>query len=101
MTHPLTARQAALFVGLAWAQTLALALALPHAELATFLAIVTPTIAAALVITFATPRRERRTAWAGIGFHQPTWQSVIIAVIAPAAVTILSFSAAVAVGVAD
>lgn len=94
------ARRAGLFVALTWAQALALALIFPNSEMAPLLAIVTPTIAAVLVITFATPQPERRAAWAGVGFRRPTWQSLAIALIAPAAITFLSFSAAAAIGVA-
>lgn len=97
----LAARQAGLFVALAVAQTLAIALALPHAGIAPLIAIATPAIAVTLVITVATPRGERRAAWAGIGLlRRPTGRGVLVAIVGPAAITALSFAAAAAVGVA-
>jgi membrane protease YdiL (CAAX protease family) len=93
-------RQAALFVALSWAQTLGLALALPHAGIAPLLAIATPLISTALVITFGTPAGHRRAAWAGVGFGLPPWWGPVVAVVVTAAVTVASFAAAAAVGVA-
>lgn len=93
-------RRAALFYAIAVSLTLALALVLPHAGITPLLAIPTPVIATALVITFATPRGERRAAWVGTGILRwPSWRGVVIGVLAPASIVTVSFAAATAVGV--
>ena len=93
-------RQAALFVALTWAQTLAIALALPHAGIAPLIAIVTPLISVALIVALATPAGARRAVWAGVGFGPPPWWGLPIAVAVTAAITAASFAGATAVGIA-
>lgn len=93
-------RRAALFYAIAFALTLGLALVLPHAGITPLLAIPTPVIATALVITFATPRGERRAAWVGTGIlRMPSWRGLVIGLLGPIVLITVSFAAAAAVGV--
>jgi hypothetical protein len=60
--HPV--RQVVVFLGITYAITLGIALALPHAGIAPLISIAVPAIAVALTTTFVVPRGQRRAVWA-------------------------------------
>jgi hypothetical protein len=74
-------RQVVVFLCITYAIALAVALALPHADIAPLLSIAVPVIAVALTVAFTVPRGQRRKVWggsvftrvAGVGCSSPSW----------------------------
>jgi uncharacterized protein len=95
--HPV--RQVVVFLGITYAITLGIALALPHAGIAPLISIAVPAIAVALTTTFVVPRGQRRAIWATVGFRLRRGRGLLIAVLGPVAIITLSFAAATALGV--
>jgi hypothetical protein len=95
--HPV--RQVVVFLGITYAITLRIALALPHAGIAPLISIAVPVIAVALTTTFVVPRGQRRAIWATVGFRLRRGRGLLIAVLGPVAIIALSFGAATALGV--
>jgi membrane protease YdiL (CAAX protease family) len=91
-------RQIVVFLCIAYAMALAIALALPHADIAPLISIAVPVTAVALTVAFAVPRGQRRAVWAGVGFNPRRGRGLLIAVVGPAAVIAVSFSVAAAFG---
>jgi CAAX protease family protein len=92
-------RQIVVFLCIAYAMELAIALALPHAGIAPLISIAVPVTAVALTVAFAVPRGQRRAIWAGVGFNPRRGRGLLIAVVGPAVVIAVSFSVAAAFGV--
>jgi uncharacterized protein len=92
-------RQIVVFLCIAYAMALAIALALPHAGIAPLISIAVPVTAVALTVAFAVPRGQRRAVWAGVGFNPRRGRGLLIAVVGPAVVIAVSFSVAAAFGV--
>jgi CAAX protease family protein len=92
-------RQVVVFLGITYAITLGIALALPHAGIAPLISIAVPAIAVALTTAFVVPRGQRRAVWATVGFRLRRGRGLLIAVLGPIAIIALSFGAAVALGV--
>src|SRR4029453_17756242 len=92
-------RQIVVFLCIAYAMELAIALALPHAGIAPLISIAVPVTAVALTVAFAVPRGQRRAVWAGVGFNPRRGRGLLIAVVGPAVVIAVSFSVAAAFGV--
>src|SRR5215212_7085371 len=95
--HPV--RQVVVFLGITYAITLGIALALPHAGIAPLISIAVPTIAVALTTTFVVPRGQRRAIWATVGFRLRRGRGLLIAALGPVAIIALSFGSATALGV--
>ena len=92
-------RQIVVFLCIAYVVELAIALALPHADIAPLISIAVPVTAVALTVAFAVPHGQRRAIWAGVGFNPRRGRGLLIAVVGPAAVIAVSFSVAAAFGV--
>jgi hypothetical protein len=92
-------RQVVLYLTITYGLALAIALALPRADIAPRISIVVPVIAVALTVAFAVPRDQRRAVWATVGFNPRRGRGLLIAVVGPAAVIAASFSIAAALGV--
>jgi membrane protease YdiL (CAAX protease family) len=92
-------RQVVVFLCIAYAMALAIALALPHAGIASLLTIAVPVTAVALTVALAVPRGQRRLIWAGVGFNPRRGHGLLIAILGPAVVVAVSFSVAAAFGV--
>jgi uncharacterized protein len=92
-------RQVVVFLCIAYAMALAVALALPHAGIAPLISIAVPVTAVALTVAFVVPRGQRRAVWAGVGFNPRRGRGLLIAVVGPAVVIAVSFSVAAAFGV--
>jgi membrane protease YdiL (CAAX protease family) len=92
-------RQVVVFLCIAYAMALAIALALPHAGIAPLISIAVPVTAVALTVAFVVPRGQRRAVWAGVGFNPRRGRGLLIAVVGPAVVIAVSFSVAAAFGV--
>jgi uncharacterized protein len=92
-------RQIVVYLCITYGLALAIALALPHADIAPLISIAVPVIAVALTVAFVVPRGQRRAVWAGVGFNPRRGRGLAIAVLVPAAVIALSFSIAAAFGV--
>jgi CAAX protease family protein len=92
-------RQIVVSLCITYGLALAIALALPHADIAPLISIAVPVIAVALTVAFVVPRGQRRAVWAGVGFNPRRGRGLLIAVAGPAAVIALSFSIAAAFGV--
>jgi uncharacterized protein len=92
-------RQVVLYLTITYGLALAIALALPNADIAPLISIVVPVIAVALTVAFAVPRGQRRAVWATVGFNPRRGRGLLIAVLGPAAVIAVSFSIAAALGV--
>jgi membrane protease YdiL (CAAX protease family) len=80
--------------------TLAAALALPHAGFTPLLALLCPVVSVLLITIFGTGRGQRKALWAGIGLHRPGLRSWPIAVLLPIAILVVSYGAAVLLGIA-
>jgi uncharacterized protein len=92
-------RQVVVFLGITYAMTLGIALALPHAGIAPLISIAVPVIAVALTTVLAVPRGQRRAVWATVGFSLRRGRGLLIAVLGPLAIIALSFAAAAVFGV--
>jgi CAAX protease family protein len=92
-------RQIVVYLCITYGLALAIALALPHADIAPLISIAVPVIAVALTVAFVVPRGQRRVVWAAVGFKLRRGRGLLIAVLGPAAVIALSFSIAAAFGV--
>src|SRR5215207_5710510 len=92
-------RQIVVYLCITYGLALAIALALPHADIAPLISIAVPVIAVALTVAFVVPRGQRRAVWAGVGFKPQRGRGLLIAVLGPAAVVALSFGVAAAFGV--
>jgi uncharacterized protein len=95
--HPL--RQIVVFLGITYAITLGIALALPHAGIAPILAIAAPVIAVALTTAFVVRKGQRRAVWGAVGFHPRRGRGMLLAVVGPMAIIAASFGVAAAFGV--
>lgn len=92
-------RQVVVFLGITYALTLAIALALPHAGIAPLISIAVPVIAVALTVAFTVPRGQRRAVWAAVGFNPQRGRGLLIAVLGPMVIIAVSFGVAAAFGV--
>jgi uncharacterized protein len=92
-------REAGVFLGIAYVLALAIALALPRAGIAPVISMMMPVVAVAITVLVMLPRRQRRAAWAEVGFAPPPWRSLLVAVVGPLVIIGLSFAIAAAVGV--
>ena len=92
-------RQVVVYLGITYAITLAIALALPHAGIAPLISIAVPVIAVALTTAFVVPRGQRRAVWGTVGFHPRRGRGLLIAVLGPAVIIAASFGVAAAFGV--
>jgi CAAX protease family protein len=92
-------RQIVVYLCITYGLALAIALALPHADITPLITIAAPVIAVALTVAFVVPRGQRRAVWAGVGFNPRRGRGLLIAVLVPAAVIAMSFGVAAAFGV--
>ena len=92
-------RQVVVYLGITYAITLAIALALPHAGIAPLISIAVPVIAVALTTALVVPRGQRRAVWGTVGFHPRRGRGLLIAVLGPAVIIAASFGVAAAFGV--
>lgn len=92
-------RQVVVFLGITYALTLAIALALPHAGIAPLISIAVPVIAVALTVALTVPRGQRRAVWAAVGFKPQRGRGLLIAVLGPMVIIAVSFGVAAAFGV--
>lgn len=99
MTRPL--REAGLFIALAYAFAIVVALCLPDSELAPMLTVLMPLLAVALVGVAFVRRGHRRAYWAGLGLQRPGFRWWPVAVAIPVVVAALAYAVAIAVGVAE
>src|SRR4029453_7502530 len=91
-------RQVVVFLCIAYAMALAIALGLPRAGIAPLISIAVPVTAVALTVAFAVPRGQRRAVWAGVGFNPRRGRGLLIAVVGPAVIVAVSFGVAAAFG---
>jgi hypothetical protein len=77
-------RQVVVYLGITYAITLAIALALPHAGIAPLISIAVPVIAVALTTAVVVPRGQRRAVWGAVGFHPRGGRGLLVAVLGPA-----------------
>jgi membrane protease YdiL (CAAX protease family) len=89
------------FVGLTYAMTALLAVALPHSIAAPLLSVFTPVLSVAAITLLGTPRGSRRGVWAGFGFGSAGLRSWPAAIIFPMVFLTVAYGAAVTVGVTD
>jgi membrane protease YdiL (CAAX protease family) len=94
LSRPL--QEAATFVGLVTAMILGVALALPHADIAQLLTMVSPLVAVVLITFLRTPRGRRRQLWGSLALRRPGLRSWPAAVVVSAVIVFL-----VPYGVAD
>ena len=95
--HPL--RQIAAFLGITYAITLGIALALPHAGIAPIITIAVPAVAVALTTALVVPRGQRRAVWRAVGFHPRRGRGLLLSVLVPTAIIAVSFGVAAGFGV--
>jgi uncharacterized protein len=97
---PTPIRQAVIFMVIALALALTVALIFPPtSELTPLVSIPIPLIATVIVITFATPPDQRRHAWAGLGLGRLGVRGMLPAIVLPGALALASFAVAAALGV--
>jgi membrane protease YdiL (CAAX protease family) len=101
MFRSAAARQAATYTGLVYALTLAAALALPHAGFTPLLALFCPVVSVLLITALGTRRGHRKALWAGIGLRHAGLRSWPVAVLLPIAFLVVSYGAAVLLGIAS
>jgi membrane protease YdiL (CAAX protease family) len=87
------------FLAIAYALEIALALALPRAGIVTLISILVPVIAVTITVLVMLPRGRRRAAWAEVGFGRPPWRAILVGVVGSMAILTLSYAIAAAVGV--
>src|SRR3954451_6754021 len=99
MVPSIALRQAGQYLGLVYALTTAIALAMPHSAATPILSLFTPVISVVIVSFVAVPRGERRSLWRDVGFRHAgirTWPS---AVALPLVFLSVAYGGAIAVGV--
>ena len=101
MTRSLVLRQVMAFVGLTYALTTLLAVALPHSIAAPLLSVFTPVLSVVAITFLGTPKELRRRVWAGIGFGRSGVRSWPAAVALPVFFLTVAYGAAVGVRVTD
>ena len=99
MTSRTSLQPIVIYLGTAFGLALAVAVALPHMGLAALLSALIPVIAVAVTIAATSRPGERAGAWRAIGWRRPSMTILALALLLPAAVTVLSFGLARALGI--
>jgi uncharacterized protein len=94
------ARQATLYVGLVYALTVAVALALPHAGITPLVTLVLPLITVLLITAFATRRGERKALWGSFGLRHAGLRSWPAAFALPVIFLAAGYAVAAMLGIA-
>ncbi len=94
-------REAMIFVGLSFLIAVAIALALPHAELGVMFSALIPVLSVAIMTFVVFRRGERKAMWASIGLQRTGWRWWPVAIVGPLIIVTLAYGAAVVSGFAE